>query len=633
MNRMLRGAFLLTILALLSRPASADVGAWSPLGPDAGPAFTLAVDPDDPSTVYAGSEAGVYRSVDAGATWQLASSGLFLQPAAISQDTVAPGALYTVTETGVFRSSDKAQSWVRVEGKLPEPVHDVAADPKVPNRLWAATSPGRLHFSTNGGKSWTKRAATGIADLSISPAGDWLYANTANQGLLRSSDVGASWRPVQGIPKTAYVYDLAFDPGPPASIYAATLDGLYRSRDQGATWQRIAAAVFSGSVPQVEVQGGRIFAAASSGVFYSSDGGSTWTIGGGPLRSRGEVVALAASADAVFAGTWQSYELGGVYRSLDRGATWQLSQQGFTAVTVNAFAVAPSDPDLLYAVAGWTDVFQSVDRGATWKLLSLGTLPASYIHLTDVLVDPADPSNSYLTDLATSRLLRSVDGGATYSTVQIFSAPARLAFDPRSPGALWGIGSAGLHHSADRGNTWQKAGPKVTQPLVFNDVEVDPRNPRVLWIAGTGRLAKKKVQPRVFRSADGGLTWERRDTGIGGKAVLGLALDPAAPDTTLYAATDKGLYRSTDAGKTWKLLTGTAGEITQVATAPTTPATVYAFLTGFGLMRSADRGQTWTPARTGLGALPVLDLAVDPHDPEHLYAGTLGRGLFEFAEP
>ena len=476
MNRMLRGAFLLTILALLSRPASADVGAWSPLGPDAGPAFTLAVDPDDPSIVYAGSEAGVYRSVDAGATWELASRGLFLQAAAIAQDTVAPGALYALTGTGVFRSSDKAQSWVRVEGSLPEPARDLAVDPKLPNRLWAATSLGRLYFSTNGGRSWTKRAATsiaGIADLSISPAGDWLYANTANQGLLRSSDLGTSLRPTQGIPKAAYVYDLAFDPGPPATVYAATLDGLYRSRDQGATWQRIAATVFFGAVPQVEVQGGRIFAAASSGVFYSSDGGTTWNIGSGPLRSRGEVVALAASpasADTVFAGTWQSYELGGVYRSLDRGATWQLAQQGFTAVAVNAFAVAPSDPDLLYAVAGWTDVFQSLDRGATWKLLNLGTLPGAYIHLTDVLVDPSDPSNSYLTDLVASRLLRSVDGGATYSTVQIFTAPTRIAFDPRNPGALWGVGSAGLHHSADRGNTWQKAGTKVTHPLEINDI-------------------------------------------------------------------------------------------------------------------------------------------------------------------
>jgi photosystem II stability/assembly factor-like uncharacterized protein len=250
-------------------------------------------------------------------------------------------------------------------------------------------------------------------------------------------------------------------------------------------------------------------------------------------------------------------------------------------VSVNAFAVAPSDPDILYAVAGWTDVFQSLDRGATWKLLSLGTLPGSYIHLTDVLVDLSDTSNAYLTDLATSRLLRSVDGGGTFSAVQIFAAPTRLAFDPRSPGALWGLGFYGLHHSADRGTTWQKAGPKVTQPLALADIEVDPSNPRVLWIAGASQLARQKLQPRVFRSADGGLTWERRDTGVGGnggKAVLSLALDPAAPGTTLYAATDKGLYRSTDAGKTWKL-------------------------------------------------------AVDPGDPRHLYAGTAARGLFDYTEP
>jgi photosystem II stability/assembly factor-like uncharacterized protein len=299
---------------------------------------------------------------------------------------------------------------------------------------------------------------------------------------------------------------------------------------------------------------------------------------------------------------------------------------------VNAFAVAPLDPDILYAVAGWADVFQSLDRGATWERLNLGTLPGSNIHLTDLLVDPSDTSIAYLTDLATSRLLRSVDGGETWSTVQVFAAPTRLAFDPRSTGALWGLGFYGVHHSADRGKTWQKVGPKVSRPLVLSDIEVDPRDPRVLWIAGSSQLARQRLQPRVFRSADGGGSWERRDTGVGGKQVLSVALDPAAP-STLYAATDKGLYRSIDAGRTWKLLPKMAGAVTQVVTAPTTPTGVYAFLSGSGVMRSTDRGQTWTPARSGLGALPILDLVVDPDDPQHLYAGTATRGLFEYTQP
>lgn len=616
-------------LALLSAlPAAAATGAWSPLGPDGGPAFSLAVDPDDPSTLYAGSDAGIHRTTDAGATWELASRGLPPQAAWIGQDTVAPGRLYALTESGIFRSGDDARTWTRVEGRLPEPAHDLAVDPRVPNRLWAATTSRRLYFSADGGRSWAKRPGSGIADLSISPAGDWLYANTASQGFLRSSDQGKSWRPGQGIPKSAYVYDLAFDSGAPSTLYAATESGLHRSRDQGATWQRIAAEVFTGRVNQVEIQGGRIYAAATQGLFHSSDGGSTWTFGA-PPRSQGEVVALAASPDVVVAGAWQPYELGGVFRSLDRGITWEPAGQGFTALSVNAVAAAPSDPDILFAVAGWTDVFRSVDRGATWKQLGLGTLPAAYVHLTDILVDPSDVSILYATDLATSRLWRSVDGGDTFSTVPIFSAPTRLAFDPRKPGALWALGSQGVHHSADRGATWQKVGPQVSKPLVLDDLEVDPRDPQVLWIAGSSQLGRGKVQPRIFRSADAGRTWERRDTGVAGKAVLDLALDPAAAGT-VYAATDKGLYRSIDAGKTWKLLPGMAGEVTQVVTAPTG---VYAFRTGVGVVRSADRGQTWTQARNGLGTLPVLDLAVDPGDPRHLYAGTLGQGLFEYTEP
>jgi photosystem II stability/assembly factor-like uncharacterized protein len=624
---------VVAILALSALPAAAAVGAWSPLGPEGGPALSLAVDPDDPSIVYAGSEAGILKSTDAGATWDLASRGLLLQAASIGQDTVAMGRLYALTETGIFRSSDDAQSWARIEGSLPEPVHDLAADPHLPNRLWAVTNLSHLYFSSNGGRSWTKRTIAGIAglnDLVISPAGDWLYANSSPQGLLRSSDLGTSWRPTQGIPKTAYVYDFAFDPGAPSTLYAAATDGLYRSLDKGATWQRIAAAVFSGAVAQVEVQGGRIFAAATQGLFHSSDSGSTWTFGG-PPRSQGEVVALAASPDVVFAGAWRPYELGGVFRSLDRGITWEPAQQGFAAVAVNAFAVAPADPDILYAVAGWSDVFQSLDRGATWELLNLGTLPGSYIHLTDILVDSSD-ATVYLTDLATSRLLRSVDGGVTFSTVQIFAAPEQLALDPRTPGALWGVGFYGVHHSADRGKTWQKVGPKVSRPVRLHEIEVDPRDPKVLWTAGSASLAHGRLQPRIFRSADGGRTWERRDTGVGGKSVFSLALDPAAPNT-LYAATDKGLYRSIDAGKTWKLLPGMAAEVTRVVTAPTTPTAVYAFLTGFGVVRSTDRGQTWTPARSGLGALPLLELVVDPGDPRHLYAGTATRGLFEYTQP
>lgn len=623
----------LAILAIISIPAAAAVGAWSPLGPDGGAAFSLAVDPGDPSIVYAGSDAGIYRSTDDGDTWELASRGL-LQGAAIGQDTVAPGKLYVLTATGIFQSGDEAETWTRIEGSVPEPVRDLAVDPKSPSRLWAVTNLNRLYFSANGGRSWTKRQGSGINALMIGPAGDWLFANTTSQGFLRSSDLGTSWRAVLGIPKTATVYDLAFDPADASTVYAATGDGLYRSRDKGATWQKITAVALAGKVSQVEFQGSRILAATRSGIFHSSDGGTVWTFGGGPPQSRGEVVALAASPDAAFAGTWQLYELGSVYRSLDRGASWQPAQQGFAAVSINALDVAPSDPDILYAVAGWTDVYRSLDRGATWELLNLGTLPGASLYLTDILFDPADATSTYLTDQSTSRLLRSVDGGKTYSAFRIFAAPTRIAFDTRSAGALWGLGSQGLHHSADQGITWKNVGPKVSQ-LVLNDIEVDPRDPRVLWIAGSAQVSKKKTQPRVFRSADGGLTWERRDTGVGGvggnsgKVVLGLALDPAAPNT-LYAATDKGLYRSADAGKTWKLLPGTSGGVTQVLT---TPTGLYAFLSGIGLSRSINQGQTWTPARTGLGALPILDLVVDPADPKHLYAGTSGRGVFDYTEP
>lgn len=621
-------------LLLLALPASAGVGAWTSLGPDGGPVFGIAVAPDDPDVLYAGTLAGVFKSMDGGATWTLASRGLFLQSAAIYQNAIGPGGvLYTSTGRGVFRTTDGAQTWVSVSNGLPGPAQTLAVDPRSAQRVWAGVGRGRVYLSADGGATWALRRKGlpngPITQLAVSPDGAWVYAATT-RGFYRSPDQGLSWGVGTGIGKQARINEFVIDEGNPASLYAATTGGFYRSRDRGATWNRIAKSVFPSAVNLVTTQGSRLYAAVfNEGIFASSDGGATWA----PVPKQPkdlDFTAFAASPDALFPGTFGTRgRPGGVVRSLDHGMSWEEAREGFAALLVSAVAVDPSDPDVLFAAIGRAGAARSLDRGATWEHLDL-KIEDPFYYASDVLVDPSDPSNVYVSSLTGLDFQRSEDGGRTWQ--RIVQAPPffQLAADRRTPGALWATSYDAVYHSTGSITSWARI--PLPEKLTFEELgvlEVNPSDPQVLWIGGAVFAKDGAIRPRLFRSADAGRTWERRDHGIVGKAVTSVAIDPAAPDT-LYAATDRGLFRSTDAGRTWSVRPPLVDQVTKVVT---TPTAVYAFLAGFGVMRSTDKGATWSPARRDLGAVLVLDLVADPSDPRRLYAGTAARGLFEYTQP
>ncbi len=121
-------------------------------------------------------------------------------------------------------------------------------------------------------------------------------------------------------------------------------------------------------------------------------------------------------------------------------------------------------------------------------------------------------------------------------------------------------------------------------------------------------------------------------TGFGGPKVLAQVLDPTRT-LTLYAGTNKGIFKSTDGGSTWTPAnTGlTASGILALAVDLQTPATVYAGTDG-GVFKSTNGAASWTAASTGLGAQPVSALAIDPASPSTLYAGTQTAGVFRSSD-
>ena len=212
--------------------------------------YALAVDPLDANTLYAGTGKGVYKSTDAGASWQTASTGLKTSAVqALVIDPTPPAAggarrsltLYAGTRQGdIYKSVDGAAIWT-VQESDDAPVTALALSPLRPSIVFAASSEG-LYRTTDGGGRW-QLLAGGIwkyklDGVVIDPKNPAIVYAVGPGGVFKSTDGGENWGPavigLAGSRPTA----LAIDPGDPAILYVGTDKGVFRSGNAGVTWER-----------------------------------------------------------------------------------------------------------------------------------------------------------------------------------------------------------------------------------------------------------------------------------------------------------------------------------------------------------------------------------------------------------
>jgi hypothetical protein len=194
----------------------------------------LAIDPLTPSTLYAGTWGGVFRSTDASNTWMAVNNGLTsLGVLTVAIDPTNPSTLYAGTNGGGgFRTMDRGNHWTPINNGLTD--NDVPAlviDPVTPSTLYGSTIAG-VFRSTDGGENWTAVNA-GLANqrlwvLAIDPVNpSTVYAGTAN-GVYRTTNGGESWNALNRGLEDLTITALAIDPGTPSTVYAGTEnDGVF----------------------------------------------------------------------------------------------------------------------------------------------------------------------------------------------------------------------------------------------------------------------------------------------------------------------------------------------------------------------------------------------------------------------
>jgi len=376
---------------------------------------SLAIDPRNPNTIYAGTYGGAFKSTDGGATWSdtgLASlhdnsSGFGSTSSVVAVDPQNQGTLYVATSgTGVFKSTDAAASWEPVDQRLSATsVYASAIDPKNPDTIYAETSVGIVK-TTDGGVHWGPSNVGLPITLSYAPqilapavksiaidAGspDTLYAGIyANSGNLpqdrtvfKSIDGGANWTPLEpGLVLTS----LAIDPQTPNTLYAAGYN-----RADGA----------NGSIQ----------------IRKSMDGGKNWTAAGSfPNFVRALVIDSQGVLYAIEGYGW-------ITRSADGGTSWTdlflpaaLLGDCDECVPLGVLAVDPQRQDVLYA-GGSVGVLKTTDGGATWNPMNMGLplSPEDWVGVTALVVDPQNSKTLYAA--LAGKVFRSTDEAASWSEV------------------------------------------------------------------------------------------------------------------------------------------------------------------------------------------------------------------------
>jgi photosystem II stability/assembly factor-like uncharacterized protein len=285
---------------------------------------------------------------------------------------------------------------------------------------------------------------------------------------------------------------------------------------------------------------------------------------------------------------------------------------GFLALVVSVGLGRMSSPGAAAATVGAQPIEQVGQAAPAPQTEAVGPLrfrymgPASSGRISAVAGIPGD-TTTYYAGAASGGVWKTTDGGKTFEPIfddQPVQAIGALAVAPSNPAIVWaGTGEAwvirpsdvmgdGVYKSTDAGKTWKHMGLVETGRI--GRIIVHPKNPDIVFVCALGRTTGPQEERGVYRTTDGGATWQRvlfvdRDTGCSG-----LAMDATNPDVLLAGTWQVVMH-------TWAMFSGGPGS---------------------GVYLSRDGGTTWNKLENGLPKPPVgkVDVAIAPSNPKRMYA-------------
>jgi photosystem II stability/assembly factor-like uncharacterized protein len=488
--------------------------------------------PDDPDTLYAalwqaqrkpwtiisgGDEGGLYKSTDAGSSWQALAQGLpegLLGKADLAVSAADPDRVYALIEAqgeagGVYRSDDRGSSWRQVTDfqdirNRPFYYTNLEAQPQNADVLWGMAE--GFWKSEDSGETWTRHSTPhgDNHDMWIHPDDPNLFIQANDGGANVTRDGGETWSS-QLNQSTAELYQLEVDDAFPYRLYAGQQDNTtislpsHRDRSRAGGWT------------------------------------ADWQMHGG--CETGPIVPKPGDPDIVYAnckgrfgvynrrtGQEQQYYVGfwNIYGHNPRDLRYRFQR-------VAPVHVSPHDPDRVYHGSQFVHVTE--DRGRTWRTIS--------------------PDLTAFTDetqvVSGSPITLDVTGEEHFSTLY------EIQESPHEPGVIWvGANDGPVHITRDAGVHWLNITPQGLEPYGrVQQIDVSPHVPSKAYVCIL-RYQLGDFAPYVYRTNDYGATWTRIVSGIPEDTPVRVVREDPVREGLLYAGTETGMFVSFDDGLHWR---------------------------------------------------------------------------------
>jgi photosystem II stability/assembly factor-like uncharacterized protein len=576
--------------------------------------YSLAINPKETNILYAATDHGIYKSENSGEVWTQINNGLPHQKAMIVVvDPKTPSTLYVTMwadpesdtwQGGVYKSTDSGDAWVAKNNGLPVPEEPgngygftsnfptLVINPDTPEILYTGNTPWTpdpgVYKTTDGGESWewvSKPPDEGITAnvdmgwitehgvsvkcLAIAPNNPKLLLFGTSTNLFKTTDGGMTWNQSysrktaegkwQGTGlETTCVQDVTVDPTDSSIIYAGYWDmGLLKSTDSGRSFERLV----NGMKKENDYD-------------YSAN---TFAI-----------IVDPANHDQIYAAAgWWEENKGTVCTSSNQGASWDCEPEGLPQGTVWSITLDEKSPEnerVLYAASYKNGIYKSVDSGRSWNAVNTGLGGAdNNLQVRKVVIDP---NNSQIVYAGIEAKHTSVNNnnytyqGGLYKTINAGTSWSRIDSNPDQP---------------------EQCQPNKCQPSVW-DIAVVPGNSQIIYTASTSEYDHSlgnTFPGGVFKSVDGGSTWNRVSSGFGSAENLDVSSIAVHPQNhnILYAVTSDAPYHDQSSGR--------------------------------GIFKSTDAGASWVAFNDGLGVLGHNVITIDPSHPSVLYTGSSGNGVFK----
>lgn len=533
----------------------------------------IAVDPQNPKTIFVAAwsvdnqQAGdLFRSQDGGRTWDAlpAMHGKSIRALAMSASdsrVLVAGAL-----DGVYRTQDAGDTWQRISSpnqREIKNIESIAVDPKNPNVVYAGT--WHLAWKTaDGGATWQQIDKGMITDsdvfsIIVDSSDPAVVFASACSGIYKSATAGESFQKIQGIPFTARrTRVLKQDPSNPAIIYAGTTEGLWKTTDSGKSWRRMSGSEIVVNDVLVDPRNPqRVLLATDRGGVLASDNGAESFVATNQGYSHRYVTSILADQsdpNTIFVGVVNDREWGGVFVSHDGGQRWMQQSKGLDGRDV--FTLQQAGDGALIAGTNrgifeldrnatiWRPINGVINENTTFRTVRRGKKRVSVAHkiikrsVLDARVDDIEILSDRWMAATSAGLFTSTNQGRSWSGGPVLGKLDMVSVQAQGD-LLVASTRIGVLLSSDSGKTWTQA--TLPSYLTIRGVTLTPKG-QILVAAREG----------AYRSSNSGATWEHLLNGLPDKNISSISYDQEGKRLLATSTATGVVFLSRDGGSSWQ---------------------------------------------------------------------------------